>query len=468
MNDYDMYGYGPQPGEGGSPYDKVMDTEELENSVLTAAMQFGGDTAKEIASGLRAEMFVHNRNDLVFDTVKSLVDEGKGVDAQTVKSRLTELPDEKKDGLDVLGNAFLKAYSGAYPLNWRDHMETLRARWGCRAALEAEDGLRGRLLACGSVSESAQMLEEAAATLRRIDEGLAGPGTTFRDAIVEARALANNPRPRASTGVWSLDAALEGGLEPGEMLTVGAATGVGKSALGALVAKSAARAGVPSVYFSMEMTAAQIGRRLLASTPGLSMGTANRPDDALTEDESKAVDYALRKEAYGKVHFSTATSLSQMLAESTRRLAREGKGLVVVDYLQLTDRPAGYRGTETEFLGEVTRALKLFALREEVAVVLLSQLNRLSANEGRRPRKTDLRGSGCIEQDSDMILLLSRVDDDGSRGFGGQRRILFDLAKNRRGDETEFELIFDPEHMQFQQVADDSVEAYSRDYDSQR
>ncbi len=428
---------------------------ETERAVLHAAT-YGGRLS-EVLARANEEMFLYPAHRSVFRAVKELAADGCGerIDATAVKNKLAELGEPGVDAAGILAALDVASLVTSYDR----HLETLRGRYVARKA-------------CARLEEAAVALGRGAnpqvtigGLLKALDgllEAGAGRGSTLADAKRAARELANGGAGRVMTGVPELDAALGGGLGPGELFVVGGRPGGGKSALGESIARAAAAQGVASLFVSMEMADHELGRRALASEPGLSMDTAARPDAALSERQRAVVERALADGRDELVQTRYCTSVEAIEAEVARELGRAGRGVAVIDYLQLADRPAG-RMTEAEALGRVTRAMKQLARRLGVSVVLLSQLSRNNAAERREPELSDLRGSGCIEQDADEVLLLSRATDGrGERAEGGEYVVTFNLAKNRQGRPARFERVFDPAHMVFGEVARETAEDWAR------
>lgn len=217
-----------------------------------------------------------------------------------------------------------------------------------------------------------------------------------------------------------------GGFNPGQLVVLAARPSVGKSALAMNIAEQAAvRDGVPVLVFSLEMGAGELIDRAACSMARVD-GKAVR-DGELEAHEHGAVNRAYKKLADAPLRIDATSSLAvpQLRARALReaeRLKRNGNslGLVVVDYLQLLSTPsAGGRqqSTREQIVSEMSRAMKILAGEIGVPVLLLSQLNRANERDNREPRLSDLRESGSIEQDADIVLLLHRLpplsDDDG-------------------------------------------------------
>lgn len=248
----------------------------------------------------------------------------------------------------------------------------------------------------------------------------------------EARYLGDAPSNALTTGLRDLDRLLAGGLWPGQLVVVGARPSVGKSALALLMAWAAARACAPTgegvvVYVSLEMPRRDLAARLgclVASDDFDGAGRRLPPVDLQRARERKLNGEEGRRYTRALGHSQGLHLLlcdrrgvrpSQVRALVLGAKARHGRvALVVVDYLQLL-APETARETREREVAEASRALQALAGEIGAPVVALSQLNRKAADDKRRPTMADLRESGAIEQDADVILLLHREEGDRQR-----------------------------------------------------
>ena len=223
------------------------------------------------------------------------------------------------------------------------------------------------------------------------------------------------------------------GLQPGRLYTVGARPGVGKSLVGQAMAWHMSKAHSRGVLVaSLEMPEDEYGMRFLSAESGVAMRQLE--SGALTEYHWQRVASSTTR--FGRSHVYLNDDSSQSVASirsDARAVGRRSKlGLVVIDYLQLM-APSDRRVPRDQQIGQITRDLKRLAKDLRVPVVLLSQLNRESAKTGRAPTLTDLRESGDIEQDSDVVILLHRLDSDGHADPNMGVPIDALIEKNRSG-----------------------------------
>lgn len=301
-------------------------------------------------------------------------------------------------------------------------------------------------LAAGMAAAQDDAHGAAAAVASRLDallagQDIAGPlsaAHALDSALEGIRALMRGDARRMTpTGFRDVDDLLGGGLEPGQLCLVGARPGVGKSALAAAVAAHCAGRGTPALFVSLEMPAEQIVLRLACAAAHVNLLRART--GRLTPDEYHRLEASgtalARCPMY--VDYSPAVTLAQIAARA-RRLKREqrGLGIVVVDYLQLMPSEPGVRADSRHLeLARLSRGLKVLAGELEVPVLALSQLSR-GAVARERPAMSDLRDSGGLESDADIVALLWRSEQEASRGE-------LILAKQRNGPTGAVDLHWD-------------------------
>lgn len=248
--------------------------------------------------------------------------------------------------------------------------------------------------------------------------------------------------PGLPTGWPDVDRILSGGLKPGQFMVIGARTGVGKSVVGINLAVQTALAGKGVVFASLEMDRDEITDRVIAQVASVELGSLTR--HALSPDEWARVEVAAQKLQGVPLRVEDASSLSLARLRSLARDQKRhpaGLGLIVADYLQLLNG-ADPRVPREQQVAQFSRELKLLAKEMHVPVVALSQLNRQSeARTDKRPTKADLRESGSIEQDADVIVLLWMDPAEERQG-----EIAFIVDKNRQGRTGDVYLAWAPHY----------------------
>ena len=421
--------------------DKNVDVE-LERAVVSCALNNDGARAKVLAR-LRADSFVSLTARAVFDAIAALDREGVEVGAVSVAARM------ERDGTlaRIGGRAELVSLSNNYfllhELDADLDILVRKAITRC-GAREAERAL-AQFSDCDDPEEVAARLQGVVDAVYNESARYSGGLTSIYEAMERAM------RQRATGGDDGVEIGVElidretGGFRPGQLVVLGARPAVGKSAVAMSMALAAAKRGTAVVYFSLEMTNEELGERAISGESGVNLRKLRDASADLNEWERGAIASALEDARGLKFHLQdrAETSVSQMKSEARLALRGEEKGLLVVDYLQLI-RPTGPNGMVQNRVNEVsgiTRALKVMAKELGVPVLLLSQLNRASETDSRPPRLSDLRDSGSIEQDADVVILLSRAREE--EGSDGQRVLRINVAKNRGGPVGEGEYLFD-------------------------
>ena len=236
--------------------------------------------------------------------------------------------------------------------------------------------------------------------------------------------------PGVATGYADLDAIL-GGLSPGQVVIIAARPSVGKTALSLGIATNATRVGVPTLFASLEMSRGEIMERILAMRSGVWLSAIKKA--RLNPGQADRVESAGRQFAKEPFHLEETSPMSAArLASIVRRgVRRDGLKLAVVDYLGLME-PEDLKAPKVHQIGTLSRRLKQLARACGIPIIVLAQLNRESESRtDGKPKLSDLRDSGEVEQDADIAILLSRQKDQSDESE--MWLIDADVAKNRNG-----------------------------------
>lgn len=260
----------------------------------------------------------------------------------------------------------------------------------------------------GAVREVVDVVEGAifSATEARGESSAKGLAEVLQGVI---DAMEDKEKPRGiPTGFHTLDGMLCG-LQPGEMAVLAARPSMGKTAFALNIAENVASRGIPTLLFSLEMSEEAIAQRLLSSRSRIPAQNLRRGENV----DMRALAVAVGELSEIPLSIDDASSLSIMeLRARTRRMVRKSAvGFVVIDYLQLLSAPHVARENRQVEVAAISRGIKALARELEVPILCLAQLNRASEQrEGNRPRMADLRESGSIEQDADVVMLLHREE----------------------------------------------------------
>ncbi|MGB4927506.1 MAG: replicative DNA helicase, partial [Giesbergeria sp.] len=291
----------------------------------------------------------------------------------------------------------------------------------------------------------------------RMKQGFQGMDTLVVNLLDRVQEMADNPNDITGvpTGFIDLDR-MTSGLQAGDMVVLAARPSMGKTALAINIAEHVAlNEGLPVAVFSMEMGAAQLAVRIVGSIGRIDQGHLRT--GKLTDDEWPRLTEAIEKLRNVSLHIDETAGLTPSeLRANARRLARQcGKlGMIVVDYLQLMSGSSSSQGENraTE-LGEISRGLKMLAKELQCPVIALSQLNRsVETRTDKRPMMSDLRESGAIEQDADIIMFIYR-DDYYNKDSKEPNVAEIIIGKQRNGPTGTVKLYFQKTQTRFESLA---------------
>lgn len=408
---------------------------DAEASLLGAMMLSEDALATVLERGLISEDFYKPSHRHVFDAIRSLSVAGQPVDPVTVGEELRRAALlEGVGGIDALvrlQNA-TPAISSAdrYAKIVRDAAKLRRV---INAAAEIAE------IAYSEPADVDTALDEAESRIYDVSAGnLSGSSyelsPLLHDSLEKIEDRWNNPGVLSGvpTGFRKLDELLLG-LQPGALHVIGARPGMGKSALALNMAVNVARLTMrPVIFFSLEMSAYELSQRVLASE-------ASVPSEVLRGAAPSEKQWQEIGRAVGRLDIpliiddSPQTSVGSMRARARRvRLARGDLGLIVIDYLQLMGGDAKAESRQLE-VSDISRKLKLMAREFNVPIIALSQLSRNLENRGdKRPNLSDLRESGAIEQDADVVMFIYRGEAAGDAAAARGTAELI-VAKHRAG-----------------------------------
>ncbi len=389
---------------------------EAESSVL-GGLLLDNSAWDRVSDLVKDNDFYRHEHKLVYAAVATLVNASKPADVITVFEQLQSLG--KAD--EVGGLAYLNSLAQYVPsaANIRRYAEIVRERAILRKLLTASDEIatnafnpQGKSVA-KILDEAEQKIFNIGEEGSRMKQGFQGMDTLVVDLMDRVQEMADNPNDITGvpTGFYDLDR-MTAGFQAGDMIVLAARPSMGKTALAINIAEHVAlNEGLPVAVFSMEMGASQLAVRIVGSIGRINQGHLRT--GKLTDDEWPRLTEAIEKLRNISLHIDETPGLTPSeLRANARRLARQcGKlGLIVVDYLQLMSGSGNSNGENraTE-LGEISRGLKMLAKELQCPVIALSQLNRsVEQRTDKRPMMSDLRESGAIEQDADIIMFIYR------------------------------------------------------------
>ncbi len=414
---------------------------EGEQSVLGGLLidNLAWDRAADLLTDSDFYRFEHR---LIFSAIAGLVQAGKPADVITVFERLQGLGKAEDSG----GLAYLNALAQSVPsaANMRRYAEIVRERAILRKLIAASDEIataafnpHGRAVP--------QVLDEAEAKILKIGEEGSRQRSGFQsidklviallDRVNELHDNGAEDVTGVRTGYFHLDRETAG-LQKGDLIVLAARPSMGKTAFALNIAEHVAvKEELPVLVFSMEMGASQLALRMVGSIGRINQ--QNLRTGRLADDEwgrlAEAVDRLSKSQVF--IDETAALTVAELRARA-RRMARQfggTLGLIVVDYLQLMSGSSGGDENRATELGEISRGLKALAKELQCPVMALSQLNRsVESRNDKRPMMSDLRESGAIEQDADVIMFIYR-DDYYNKDSKEQGVAEIIIAKQRNG-----------------------------------
>ncbi len=415
-----------------------------------------------VADVITATDFYRDEHRRIFQHISQLIANGRPADVVTVFESLQKTGEADAAG----GMAYLAELAALTPSasNARRYAEIIRERAILRQLIAVADEIAAAALAPMGrdaktiLDEAERKIFEIAEAGARSAAGFVPISSVLKQVVERVESLYERQDLGDITGIPTGYLDLDdktSGLQPSDLIIVAGRPAMGKTTFALNIAEHVAlRAGLPVAIFSMEMPASQLALRFLASVGRIDMQKLRR--GRLTDEDWSRLTAALGKLAEAPIYIDETAGLNPIdLRARARRLARQfgGKlGLIVVDYLQLMvgTRESDNRANE---LSEISRAIKTLAKELNVPVIALSQLNRsLEQRPNKRPVMSDLRESGAIEQDADLIMFIYRDEvyhpDSPDKGTA---EII--IAKHRNGPTGTVRLAFLGEYTRFENYA---------------
>jgi len=440
---------------------------EAESSVL-GGLLLDNNAWDRVGDLLKESDFYRFEHRLIFTAVSTLINASKPADVITVYEALQSLGKAEEIG----GLGYLNALAQYVPSagNIRRYAEIVRERGILRKLVTASDEIATNAFNPQGkpvekiLDEAEQKIFNIGEEGSRMKQGFQSMDTLVVDLLDRVQEMADNPNDITGvpTGFYDLDR-MTSGLQAGDMVVLAARPSMGKTAFAINIAEHVALAeGLPVAVFSMEMGAAQLAVRIVGSIGRINQG--NLRTGKLSDEEWPRLTEAIERLRTVSLHIDETPGLTPSeLRANARRLARQcGKlGLIVVDYLQLMSGSSASGGDNraTE-LGEISRGLKMLAKELQCPVIALSQLNRsVEQRTDKRPMMSDLRESGAIEQDADIIMFIYR-DDYYNKDSKEPNVAEVIIGKQRNGPTGTVKLYFHKAQTRFESLAHGSSDDF--------
>jgi replicative DNA helicase len=435
----------------------------LDNSALNHALEI-----------LVTEDFYSQAHRHAFEKMGELSEKGRVIDLVTLSEELGKAGLLEKSG----GAAYLAALSDGVPIGtmagMAEYCRIVKEKSTIRRLITASENVIANCFA--GTEDSEKLIDLAQSSVFEISEKRAQTGfTTVREIVKSSLDQINKMFEHGrritgvATGLEDLDN-MTSGLQPGDLIVIAARPSLGKTALALNIASHAAMNDSKVVgMFSLEMSKESLVTRLLCSEARID-GHKLRTGFA-SKDDWKRITPALGRlsEAAFYIDDTPALSVMQIRAKARRMKAEKGLDMLIVDYLQLVAGPSKSEN-RTQEVAYISRNLKSIAKELKVPVIALSQLSRAPEQRtgaGQRPQLSDLRESGSIEQDADVVIFIYREkrpaenEEEGAEQFdqgGAETRLI--IGKQRNGPTGDVQVVFLKSYARFENRAPDSAESY--------
>jgi len=431
----DSRGGDQRSGDGGRPGDRTPPHDLLAEQSAIGGMLLSKDAVADVIEVVRGIDFYIPKHEIIFDAVLSLYSHGEPTDVIAVTDELTKTGELTRAG----GAEYLHTLTALVPT---------AANAGFYSTIVAEKAVLRRLVEAGtrivqmgyaSEGEVVDLVNNAQAEIYAVTGGVDSEDfIPLTDAVtsaideIEAAKSRGGQMIGVPTGFAELDE-LTNGLHGGQMIILAARPAIGKSTLGLDFARSAAiHHDMPVIIFSLEMGRSEIAMRLLSAEASVGL-------QSMRKGSVHAQDWTTIAQTRGRINDaplyiddSPNMTLVEIRAKCRRLKQRVGLKMVIIDYLQLMTSGKKVESRQQE-VSEFSRALKLLAKELQVPVIAISQLNRGPEQRAdKKPALSDLRESGSLEQDADMVILLHResaYEADNPRA--GEADLI--IAKHRNG-----------------------------------
>ncbi len=433
---------------------------EVEEAVL-GAMLIEPSSVDMALEELTASSFYDPKNRMIFEAVTELVSERVSVDIVTVSSKLRE-----KGNLEVIGGpVFLAGLSekvGA-AAHIEYYVKILKQKTIQRELITAsyeilKDSYDDSVKVDYLIDEAQSKIYNAIQSNLKKDVQVIG--SVINDAM---KVIEKNQRASGMSGVPSGFPSLDRmtrGWQPSDLIILAARPSVGKTAFALNLAKNAAvDANIPVAIFSLEMSALQLVFRLMTTESQFSADKL-KGGSKIAEYEWAELEVRIARLSKSPLYIDDTPSLplTEFRTKVKRLVKSKGVRLVIVDYLQLMQGPAELRGFREQEVAAISRTLKATAKELNVPIIALSQLSRNAVQRTGgtgKPQLSDLRESGSIEQDADMVMFIHRPDYVGMSGDAAAKEVTqIIIAKHRNGEVGELDMLFKSEQVKFIEPGD--------------
>ncbi|MEK7194772.1 MAG: replicative DNA helicase [Patescibacteria group bacterium] len=430
---------------------------EAEKSLL-GALLLDREAINRVVDFLKAEDFYSRNHQLIYEAALALFERRENIDLLTLTNKLREM-----NSLDQVGGVgYLSSLANSVPT--AAHIATygriIQRKKTLRNLLDAANHIIN--LGHREEEDVETLLDEAEQKLFQVSQqSYHQQFNTLSGGLDEAMDRIQNQDSGALRGYPTKHTQLDetlGGFQKSDLIILAARPSVGKTAFAIDLALRVAEQNIPVGVFSLEMSMDQVIDRFIATKSGVSLWklrTGKLSHDGT--DDFLRITTAISQLKDIPIYIDDASSLNvlQMRAMARRLQAEHGLGLLIIDYLQLMSAKRNY-DSPVQQVTEISRGLKGLAKELNIPVIAISQLSRaVEQRDGHKPRLSDLRDSGSIEQDADVVMFIHREDKinvERAREMNKLNTAQLVIAKHRNGPTGEIEFRVDPESLQFMEL----------------
>ncbi len=429
-----------------------IDTEKA----LLGALMLNQSAMYEVADLVGIDSFYVAKHRSIFDAMLGLYAKTEPVDLVTITAKLKE----RKQLKEIGGAAYLTELvnATASPGSVRHYAQTVQSKFILRSLLDASAKIGD--IAFEEDRDIEEVLDEAQSAIFAVSQApMLRTFTTIKEELTEAWERLESLQKHGGTirgvpsGFPQLDNMLAG-FQKSDLIILAARPSIGKTALALDIARqSAVKYKTPVGIFSLEMSSQQLVDRMLAAQSGVNSWKLRTGKISADDDfERLQAGMAALSDAPIYIDDKPGSTVLSMRSVARRLKMEKNLGLIIIDYLQLITPTHMHAGDSlVQQVTEISRSLKGMARELDVPVIALSQLSRAVEQRGGRPRLSDLRDSGSIEQDADVVMFIHREDMMKSRSEGEERNNIAEILieKHRNGPVGKIDLRFDDEKTTF-------------------
>jgi len=435
-----------------SPNQLPPQSLDAERSLL-GSLLLDKEAFNRVADIISPGDFYQHNHQTVYEAALRLYEKQDPIDLLSLSNKLKEMGELENIG----GMSYLTSLAGAVPTSAHvvTYANIVRRKKMLRDLIDAAN----HIISLGYREEEdvENLLDEAEKKLfsvsqRSIGKNFLDVGSTLDEAIVRITTQHDGNLRGYKTGYLDLDNTL-GGLQRSDFIILAARPSVGKTALAINLAYNVAKQGIPVGIFSMEMSIDQVVDRFIALASGASLwemrtGKLSHEGDDLLR-VTMACDDLKKLPIF--IDDSPSPNILQMRTMARRLQAEHGLGLLIVDYLQLMSSRKNY-DSPVQQVTEISRGLKALAKELKIPIIALSQLSRAIEERGGKPKLSDLRDSGALEQDADLVMFIHREDKSNpeqAKRNNTENKAQLLIAKHRNGPTGELKFRIDPSNLRF-------------------